>query len=297
MADVLRVAQLSDTHFLERGLDPEGGHAYDTSEAFEAVLDDLSGRELDLVVVTGDIADHGRAEQYEIATAAFARLPCPVFVCPGNHDYDSPFRTAFRAPDVFVPRMTQHGPWSFVYADSNAGAMGADDSGRLLDPPGEDRLHGNGSLGEAESAWLRAATSAQDADHVFVWVQHPPDADVPLCNDQAYTAEWDAVVADRPKIRGFGGGHTHIPSTYEFAGRPVFVAPSLKNNFDLLASTWLPPGYRTYEFGLDGTVTSEVQLVDDERWPRRPFGRAIRSLFMGEISHSELAEIAARRSR
>jgi hypothetical protein len=44
-------------------------------------------------------------------------------------------------------------------------------------------------------------------------------------------------------------------------------------------------------------VTSEVHLVDDERWPRRPFGRAIRSLFMGEISYAELAEITARRSR
>lgn len=297
MADVLRVAQLSDTHFLERGIDPEGDHGYDTSEAFDAVLDDLRSREVDLVVVTGDIADHGRAEQYEIAAAAFARLPFPVFVCPGNHDFDASFRAAFRAPDLFVPRMTQHGPWSFVYADTNAGAMSADDTGRLLDPPGEDRLHGNGSLGAAESAWLRAATSGHDADHVFVWLHHPPDADVPLSNDPAYTAEWEAVVADRPKVRGFGGGHTHVPSVYEFSGRPVFVAPSLKNNFDLLASTWLPPGYRTYEFGMDGTVTSEVHLVDDERWPRRPFGRAIRSLFMGEISYSELAEIAARRSR
>jgi 3',5'-cyclic AMP phosphodiesterase CpdA len=297
MAKVLRVAQLSDTHFLERGADPEGGHAYDTSEAFDAVLDHLSSREVDLVVVTGDIADHGRDEQYEIAAAAFARLPCPVFVCPGNHDADSSFRAAFQAPNAFVPRVTHHGPWSFVYADSNAGAMDTGDSGRLLDPPGEDRLHGNGSLGTAESAWVRAATAGHDADHVFVWVHHPPDADVPLANDPVYTAEWEAVVADRPKIRGFGGGHTHIPSVYEFAGRPVFVAPSLKNNFDLLASTWLPPGYRSYEFGIDGTVTSDVHLVDDdERWPRRPFGRAIRSLFMGEISHSELAEIVARRA-
>ena len=67
-------------------------------------------------------------------------------------DFGLPFRTAFDAPNLFVPRMTQHGPWSFVYADTNAGAMSADDSGRLLDPPGEDRLHGNGSLGDAESA-------------------------------------------------------------------------------------------------------------------------------------------------
>ncbi len=84
---------------------------------------------------------------------------------------------------------------------------------------------------------------------------------------------------------------------YDFAGRPVFVSPSLKNNFDLEANTWLPPGYRTYEFHPDDTVTSDLHLVDDERWPRRPFGRALRSLFMGELTYEELAAIAARRGR
>jgi len=95
---------------------------------------------------------------------------------------------------------------------------------------------------------------------------------------------WSSLIDDLNAVRGFGAGHTHVPSTYDFAGRPVFVSPSLKNNFDLEANTWLPPGYRTYEFHPDGTVTSDLHLVDDERWPRRPFGRALRSLFMGELT-------------
>jgi hypothetical protein len=74
------------------------------------------------------------------------------------------------------------------------------------------------------------------------------------------------------------------------------VSPSLKNNFSMDPQTWLPPGYRTYEFMVDGSITSEVQLVDDERWPRRPFGRLLGSLFNGEITFSELDEIIARRS-
>lgn len=297
MGDVLRVGHLSDTHFLEPGLPPEGTHGYDTYAAFEAVLGHIASQpDLDLVVVTGDVADHGRPEQYEIAAAALARLPVPVYVCPGNHDADAAFRTGLAPVDVHTPRLTHHGPWAFVYADSNAGAMSPGEGGRLVDPPGEERLHRDGALGESESAWLRAATAGHQADHVFVWVHHPPDADVPMANDPAYTAEWEAVLADRPKVRGFGAGHTHIPTSYTFAGRPVFVAPSLKNNFDLGASTWLPPGYRTYAFHPDGTVECELHLIDDERWPRRPFGRALRSLFMGELSFNELAEIIARRS-
>ncbi len=99
-----------------------------------------------------------------------------------------------------------------------------------------------------------------------------------------------------PSVRGMGAGHTHIPAEYEIGDLPVFVSPSLKNNFSLDPQTWLPPGYRTYEFMPDGSVSSEVHLVDDERWPRRPFGRALKSLFMGELTFEQLAEISARRA-
>ncbi|MEZ5219105.1 MAG: metallophosphoesterase [Ilumatobacteraceae bacterium] len=297
MTEVLRVAQLSDTHFREPGAEPEGGHSYDTSEAFEAVLEHLGGRDdIDLFVVTGDLADHGRAEQYEIASAALSRLPAPVHLVPGNHDNDDPFRAGVADSGLPAPRVTLHDSWAFVYVDTNAGQMIPSENGDRIDPPDGARLHGNGALGDSESAWLVDTLAELDDRHVFVWLHHPPAADVPLCADERYTAEWTALIDRLPAVRGFGGGHTHVPSAYEFAGRPVFVAPSLKNNFDLAANTWLPPGYRTYRFHADGSVTSDLVLVDDERWPRRPFGRAIRSLLMGEITYAELAEIVARRS-
>ncbi len=298
MSGVFRVGQLSDTHFVEPGFDPEGTHSYDTSDAFDAVLADLRKRaDLDTIVVTGDIADHGRPEQYAIAASAFARLPVPVVVCPGNHDFDDTLRHDFDAAEMGMPRVTNHGSWTFVYVDSNAGRMVADGTGRFVDPPGDERLHANGALGERESAWLRDVVTDATGEHVFVWLHHPPDSNVPLAADAGYTAEWSSLIVDLTSVRGFGAGHTHVPSTYEFAGRPVFVSPSLKNNFDLEANTWLPPGYRTYEFHPDGTVISDLHLVDDERWPRRPFGRALRSLFMGELTYEELAAIAARRGR
>jgi 3',5'-cyclic AMP phosphodiesterase CpdA len=298
MTDVVRVGHLSDTHFLEPGGTPEGTHAYDTSAAFDAVLQHLGdGGDLDLIVVTGDGADHGRPEQYDIAMESFERLPASVHVCPGNHDFDAPLRSSVWDVDVHLPRSAQHGDWTFVYADSNAGRMVIGDDGGLVDPEGEHRLHGNGSLGVNEAEWLRSAVAERDTDHVFVWLHHPPASDVPLAADTDYTAEWLALIDDLPAVRGFGAGHTHVPSSYSFAGRPVFVAPSLKNNFDLTANTWLPPGYRTYGFHPDGTITSDLHLVDDERWPRQPFGRTLRSLFMGEITYDDLVRIIADRSR
>lgn len=298
MAEHLRVGHLSDTHFLEPGVTPEGGHSYDTAVAFDHVIDHLGDHDhLDLVVVTGDVADHGRPEQYELAAAAFSRFSVPVNVCPGNHDFDHPFSTGITGDGIGTSRVIDLGAWAFLFVDSNAGQMVEDDEGRMVDPPGEARLHANGSLGDREATWIREACADAAADHVFVWVHHPPAVDIPLAADEEYTAEWAAVLADLPEIRGIGGGHTHVPTEHEIDDRPVFVAPSLKNNFDLDADTWLPPGYRTYEFHPDGHITSELHLVDHDHWPRRPLGRAIRSLFQGELTYEQLAEIVARRQR
>ncbi|MEL6980919.1 MAG: metallophosphoesterase [Actinomycetota bacterium] len=301
MTSTVRIAQLSDTHFLEDGEAPEGGHAYDTDEAFEAVADHLGGRvadhgELDLVVVTGDVADHGRPAQYRKAADAFARLQAPVAVCPGNHDFDVPFTAGIGRPGVSAPRAVEVGSWAFLFADSSAGMMEPGEHGLPVDPPGETRLHTNGSLGAREAAVVRQMYEQTTAEHVFIWLHHPPGVEVPMIRDDAYSNEWRQALADLDRVRGFGGGHTHIPDQYDFDGRPVFVAPSLKNNFSLEPRSWLPPGYRTYDFSPDGSVSSELHLVDDERWPRRPFGRALASLFNGELTYAELAEIAARRA-
>lgn len=297
MPEPIRVGHLSDTHFLAPGERPEGAHGYDTAAAFAAVVDHMGDHgHLDFIAITGDIADHGRADQYELAAAAFSRFEVPVNVCPGNHDFDEPFRLGFDGHALGTDRLIEIGQWAFVFADSSAGKMVSDGDGGLVDPPGSERLHSNGALGEHEAAFVRESCAQTDLDNVFVWLHHPPGVDVPLVADENYSAEWLALLADLPEIRGLGGGHTHIPAQHEVAGRQVFVAPSLKNNFDLVANTWLPPGYRTYEFHPDGRVESELHLVDDERWPRRPLGRALRSLFAGELTYDQLAEIVARRA-
>lgn len=303
-AQPLRVAQLSDTHFVEPGAAAEGGFAYDTSAAFDAVLEGVGGAAaglaatpFDLVTVTGDVADHGRSEQYRVAAAAFRRIGTPVNVCPGNHDQDAMFSVGMGRPQIGTSRVVEAGSWCFLFVDSNAGMMRVDSSGRRVDPETyEERLHANGSLGAAEAAWISAMHDATSAEHVFVWVHHPPEPGTALADDPDYANEWRELVPSLPKLRGIGAGHTHVPAEYDFAGTPVFVAPSLKNNFDLAARTLLPPGYRSYEFGADGSVTSQVELFDDPRWPRHPMPRLVVALFNGEVDWDEFNAIVARKA-
>ncbi|MCP4087662.1 MAG: hypothetical protein GY745_21835 [Actinomycetia bacterium] len=298
MSDAIRVIQLSDTHFREDDAEPEGNHSYDVDLAFEAVLGHLGDHgDHDMVVVTGDVADHGRSGQYQKAATAFSQFTIPVNVTPGNHDQAAAFVAGMGRPGVGTSRVVEAGPWAFLFVDSNAGNMVEHPSGRLVDHEDYDnRLHREGSLGEREATWVHDMCTATAAEHVFVWVHHPPANPVPLMKATDYTAEWSSLLSALPQIRGLGTGHTHIPASYEFEGRGIHVAPSFKNSFDLENETWLPPGYRTYRFETDGSVSSELHLVDHERWPRRPLGRALKSLFMGEITFEQLEAIAARRA-
>jgi len=296
------IAQLSDTHFLESGEAAEGSFAYDTAEAFEAVLADLgtrasdNGRPLELVAVTGDVADHGRAAQYRVAAHAFSRIDAPVNVCPGNHDQHAEYEALGR-PTVSTSRVVHIDNWCHLFVDSNAGMLQAEPSGHRVDPDDyETRLHCNGALGGAEAAWIIEQAGTTDADHVFIWLHHPPAPSVPLTDDEAYTAEWDALVPHVAKLRGLGAGHTHVPDAYHFGDIPVFVAPSFKNNFDLVARTVLPPGYRTYQFDTDGSIASDVHLVGEDRWPRVRYGRAVHSLMTGELNWEQFGEIVARKT-
>ncbi|MEM9133466.1 MAG: metallophosphoesterase [Actinomycetota bacterium] len=292
------VVQLSDTHFREDDAPPEGGFAYDTDAAFDAVLPQVTALGPDLIAVTGDVADHGRPAQYRKAADAFARLGVPVNACPGNHDFVDPFTAGIGRAGVGTSRVVEVGPWAFVFCDSSAGLMRLDADGVPTDPEGETRLHNNGALGAREAAVVRRLCAEVTAEHVFLWLHHPPAPPLPLCHDEAYAAEWRALLDDLPTVRGMAGGHTHVPDAYTFEGVPVFVAPSFKNNFSLDPQSWLPPGFRSYRFDDDGSVTSTLHFAPDdpERWPRRPFGRTLRSLFDGEITHAELAAIVAARA-
>lgn len=297
-AGTIRIAQFSDTHFVEAGTAAEGGFGYDIAQAFDAVHADYKARApVDMVVVTGDVADHGRTAQYAVAAAAFERLDAPVHVCPGNHDQHDPFTASLGRAQVTTSRAIEAQNWCFLFVDSNDGIRSLDETGRAVDPPDyEDRLHCDGSLGEREAAWVRAMCAATNAEHVFVWLHHPPACEVPFMRNEPYTAEWQTLLDELPIIRGLGGGHTHIPADWELAGRPIYVAPSLKNNFDLDAKTMLGPGYRTYAFTPDGTVTSEVHLIEDERWPRAPLGRALLSLFNADLTFDEFYAIVGRKT-
>ena len=81
------IAHLSDIHF--------GSVDFGLLDPLRAALESVKP---DLVVVSGDLTQRAKMEQFHAAKAFLATLPQPQLVVPGNHDVPlwNPLRRFFR---------------------------------------------------------------------------------------------------------------------------------------------------------------------------------------------------------
>jgi 3',5'-cyclic AMP phosphodiesterase CpdA len=114
------VAHVSDLHF--------GRH--DPALA-EALLDALATAQPHLVVVSGDLTQRARRQEFAAARDWLARIRAPLLVIPGNHDVPlwSPIRRFFRPRSRFGRYVsTLRAP---AYADDESAVLGLDTARRL----------------------------------------------------------------------------------------------------------------------------------------------------------------------
>ncbi|WP_225727874.1 MULTISPECIES: metallophosphoesterase [unclassified Nocardia] len=213
---MILVAQVSDTHF-DLG-------ARNAARA-KRVFDFLAGlrRRPDVILVTGDIADAGKPEQYAQAETTFAS-DIPVIAIPGNHDDRTNFRSVLLGlPGTAEPinRVHQVGTLTIVMLDSSI--------------PGEP----SGRLTDDTYRWLRETLAAAPADGPVLLALHHPPAHLfsPVVDEIALAdpGRLAAVVAGDDRIIGVLTGHAHSCATTTFAGRPLLVAPSTAS---VLGAMW-----------------------------------------------------------
>ncbi len=292
---VIRVTQFSDTHFTTSDEPTHGGLGYDTDETWDLIhAHAFATDHPDLVVVTGDVVDNGLPEEYAKAAKHLARIPVQANVCIGNHDFQVPFDAVLPGRGLTTSRTMRLGAWLFLFADSNFGGRSLGDDGRLHDR--HDRIESPPQLGDHEVAWIDETIASTDADHVFLWVHHPPRS---RADTNPYESEVRGLFQRHESLRGMGVGHTHTDKVLDIEGRKAYTCPAFTINLDLPNETVLPPGYRTYEFGDDGSVSSESHLLDDPRWPRRRLEPPVSAWLRGEMSYDDMqvAMAAARNTK
>jgi 3',5'-cyclic-AMP phosphodiesterase len=211
-------------------------------------------RELDAVLVTGDIADHGTPPEYEIAAGLLAQFEVPVLVLPGNHDV----REAFGPGLLGLPRAgaeinqrVRVGSVDFLLCDSVI--------------PGES----GGELSETTLAWLKSALSDREGP-ALVAFHHPPALlHIPFIDRIRQTGEHRlaALVEEHAEVAALICGHAHTAAVTTFAGRPLVVGPGCVSTTRLsveesgLVDLEGPPGYAIHVLDDEARLTTHFRTA------------------------------------
>jgi Icc protein len=236
------VAHVSDTHF--------GNDVQDPSIRTAAVMDHLLAMDPppDVLVLSGDVADHGLPTEYAEARAWLDRWRRPVVVCPGNHDVRGPFVDGLEVPARSV---TEVGGFRFVVLDS------------LVDAVDGERID-EGRLGEEQLTWLDGVLAASGSP-AFVCLHHPPVTIGLELMDRILLTDGEALAAvleRHPQVVAVLVGHAHTMSATTFAGRPLLIGGGVVSTVPLDAEPFPVVWY-------DAPPSLALHLVDDSETPPR----------------------------
>ena len=210
------IAQVTDPH-----IKAEGRLAYrtvDTAANLSRCVRHLLGlkRRPDCVLMTGDLTDFGRADEYRLLRKLMAPLDVPTYVIPGNHDERENFRRAF-SDHPYVPR---EGDIRYVVEDYSLRMIGLDTT-----VPGKP----GGVLSDERLAWLDAQLRDKPDTPTLLFMHHPPiltgieHMDVQNCANGAALGD---LLERHRQVFQILCGHVHRPIQTLWRGVNVAIAPS-----------------------------------------------------------------------
>ncbi len=211
------IAHLSDPHVRPDGELYQG--VVDSNAQFAAAIAHVNALDPrpDLVLLSGDLVDHGHPDEYAMLDRLLAALEVPVLAIPGNHDEREAFRTAFTGQG-WLPAT---GPINYTAGDRGPVRIVALD----VTLPG---LH-HGVVSEDGAAWLDRVLAAEPARPTIVMMHQPPFytgipyMDPYSCREGHRLAK---VVARHPQVERILCGHVHRVMQMRFGGTTLCTAPS-----------------------------------------------------------------------
>lgn len=211
------LAHISDTHFRSRGEKLYG--FIDVNAANADVVSQLNAlRERpDAVVVSGDIVNGGRPEEYQVARQILGSLNYPLYLIPGNHDDKAHFL------EHLHPLCPQLGndPQNMRYAVD-------DFATRLLFIDSSHAGTSKGWLTDETIGWLEAQLFEGGDKPATVFMHHPP---LPLGNAQMDPIACEnghrllALVERFPSLTRIFCGHNHSLTMTQYRQALISTIP------------------------------------------------------------------------
>ena len=210
------IVQLSDVHIGSR-LGRRHAAAVDELSRVVAAVAALDVTP-DLVLVTGDLVDHGRHDEYVELLDALDALPCRYVLVPGNHDDPDVLRGTVASRTITddpLARTVDLGAVRVLTLDSWVAGWEA------------------GRVGREQCVWLDGEL-AGDPRPSIVAVHHPPIAIGHAGLDGMRLVDADAlgdVIVRHPNVERVVCGHVHRAITARWSGTIVTAAPSCVRQF------------------------------------------------------------------
>jgi Icc protein len=210
------IAQITDTHIKAPGSLSYG--KVDTCLYLQqciAHINKLSPRP-DVVLVTGDITDFGRPEEYTQAGLLLNQLIMPYFVIPGNHDQPDAMRVEF-SDHCYLPA---HGFIQYVIEDFPIRMIGLDT--QVIGKP-------YGLMCQERLNWLEQQLVDQTDKPTLLFMHHPPfktgikHMDVQNCRNSEALGD---LVKRHRQIKFILCGHVHRQIEVAWHGTIAAIGPS-----------------------------------------------------------------------
>ncbi|WP_421780772.1 phosphodiesterase [Kiloniella litopenaei] len=253
------IAQITDFH-VGRIIETDNGpiDLYDRLVETIAHLSNLRPRP-DLVVVSGDISNHGNEEDYTRAKTLLDTMALPYFVMPGNHDTRESLRKLFH-DDGYLPNQgtflqytIEQYPLRLIMLDSlEVGAH-------------------HGLICDERLQWLNNKLTDAPERPTLIFMHHPPaKLQLPYQDGmRCFNGEKLAkIIENHNQILGIACGHTHRDSVANWANTVLFVTPSATFSYPLelrpvddLTPRFEPACIRLFHWDNDTGLVSHLSFV------------------------------------
>ncbi len=254
----MNIAHVTDFH-VGRVIETENGPVdlYDRMVTAVAHLKTLTPQP-DLIMLTGDLSNHGSEADYIRVRDALRELEPPVYILPGNHDRRDALRRIF-ADHQYWP---QEGYLHYVLEDYPVRII-------ALDTLASGQHYG--LLDEERLAWVDARLQEAPGRPTLIFMHHPPFKTYMPYPDKLICHNGDAfgdIVAHHPQIQAVVCGHVHRDVVASWRGTTAFITTSATFSYDMilhevddLDPLFEPPACRLFLWREDTGLISHLSFI------------------------------------
>ena len=217
----MKIIHITDTHLLKKG---ELLHGLDPYKRFQLCVRSINENHSDAycIVVTGDLADRGEEEAYQLFKELVASTGLPVHSIIGNHDsrhnYIKQFPEAAIDSAGFIQSAIETPVGVFLLLDTQlAGSH-------------------SGTYCKQRQQWLRDQLTHYRAAPIYIFMHHPPfDLSFPCMDKIGLDSKesFASVINTHTNIRHIFFGHAHRPLCGNWNGMSFSSLRGTNHQFNL----------------------------------------------------------------